>query len=64
MFLERFCYLETLGILTPPDDNNYPNLVNDFENKMEMDWAEMRMQQYSDDQAVKKCKIEWRDLLE
>jgi hypothetical protein len=60
MLFEKFCYLETLSILTPPNDN-YPNLVNDFENAMEMDWAEIRMQRYSDEQAVKKCKIEWRD---
>jgi hypothetical protein len=64
LFIERFCYLETLGILTPPNDTYYQNLVNDFENTMEMGWAEVRMYRYSDGQVVKKCKIEWRNLLE
>ena len=64
LLFDKFCYLETLCILTHPDNYRYSNLVNDVENELEMELSDVRKERYSDERTVKKCKIEWRDLLE
>jgi hypothetical protein len=61
LLFDKFCYLETLRIPTPPDNDRYSNLVTDVENELEVERADVRKERYSDERTVKKCKIEWRD---